>query len=77
MGMFDEYMGKMVKVVMRDGRNIKSLRGKFLDEDENFIKIELERTGKPLTMNKEKIDKVRLDEPGAEKGGENGTNHHY
>ncbi len=68
--MFEEYKNKLVKVVIKDGDNIKSYRGTFLSVDDNFIEIRLEN-GKRVAYNREIVSKIRLDEDDNENGRKN------
>lgn len=60
--MFEEFIGKRVKIVIRDGDAVKALRGKFIGvEADKFIKLELDRSG-IQAFNIDNVEKIRLDE---------------
>jgi len=60
--MFEEFLNKRVKMVIKDGDAIKALHGVFLGIDGGqFAKIELARSG-VQAINLSNIEKMKLDE---------------
>jgi len=60
--MYEDLKGKKVKIVIKEGEEIKTLRGIFLNSEDTTLKIEI---GKKINyFEKQYIIRIRLDEEG-------------
>lgn len=58
--MYEDLKGKKVKIVIKEGEEIKTLRGIFLNSEDTTLKIEI---GKKINyFEKQYIIRIRLDE---------------